>query len=384
VTSSVAESRRLKQEFRDLPEVGEVYAISDYIPDPEHFPAYREALSAFRTHLATHRLAPWTANDLEALGVEIERLWDNLDLMSNLAFTAGLDRIVGVIDAMTGVDAETGETDPDALLPRLARTVAEDADEARLRQLATAWEASMRGNLLRLTGTNPVTVADVPPSMRRMFTPREGEGYLLHLIPRRYLWDRQSLDRFAEQTEAIDPTVIGTEKLIIIMNDETLADGREASLLALAVIAVLLLVYFRGPIGLLALIPLVVGCLAMLGMMFVFGMKYNYINLIAAPIILGIGIDDGVHALHRYREEAGAGLERITRGFRFVGKAVLLTSLTTMIGFGSVAFYEMRGMASFGKVLFMGVGLCFVATVLVLPAVLRIVNAGRGERSASS
>jgi predicted RND superfamily exporter protein len=175
----------------------------------------------------------------------------------------------------------------------------------------------------------------------------------------------------------VNPDVIGTEKLIIIMNDETLADGKEASLLALAVIAALLLLHFRGPVGLLALLPLAVGSLAMLGLMYVLGIKYNYINLIAAPIILGIGIDDGVHALHRFREEAGAGLERVTRSFRFVGRAILLTSLTTMIGFGSVAFYEMRGMASFGHVLFMGVGLCFVATVLVLPAVLRVATRGR-------
>ena len=90
------------------------------------------------------------------------------------------------------------------------------------------------------------------------------------------------------------------------------------------------------------------------------------------PIILGIGIDDGVHALHRFRGEAGSGPARIYDSFRFIGRAILLTSLTTMIGFGSVAFYEMRGMAGFGIVLFMGVGACFVATVLVLPPLLRV------------
>ena len=89
----------------------------------------------------------------------------------------------------------------------------------------------------------------------------------------------------------------------------------------------------------------------MLGIMYLTGMKYNYMNLIAVPIILGIGIDDGVHALHRFREERGAGIERIERSYRHVGRAILLTSLTTMIGFGSLTFYEMRGMASFGAVM---------------------------------
>ena len=110
----------------------------------------------------------------------------------------------------------------------------------------------------------------------------------------------------------------------------------------------------------------------MLGLMYVFRMKYNYMNLIATPIILGIGIDDGVHALHRYCEQPGGGSKRVYDSFRFVGKAILLTSITTMIGFGSVGFYAMRGMASFGQVLLMGVGTCFLATVFVLPATLRV------------
>jgi len=164
---------------------------------------------------------------------------------------------------------------------------------------------------------------------------------------------------------------------MIVMMDSTLADGREAALLALSVIVLLLLVYFRGPRGLLAVIPLGVGTLLMLGLMYVLHMKYNYMNLIATPIILGIGIDDGVHALHRYGEQLGTGSKRVADSFRFVGKAILLTSVTTMIGFGSVGFYEMRGMASFGHVLFMGVGTCFLATIFVLPATMRIFLGGQ-------
>jgi predicted RND superfamily exporter protein len=213
---------------------------------------------------------------------------------------------------------------------------------------------------------------ELPQDVARSFMPREGDGYLLHVVPRRYLWNRTDMDRFAAQTEAVSPDVIGTEKLMIVMMDSTLADGRAAALLALGVIALLLVIHFRGPRGLLALIPLAVGTLLMLGFMYVFRMKYNYMNLIATPIILGIGIDDGVHALHRYCGEAGNGAKRVFNSFRLVGKAILLTSLTTMIGFGSVGVYEMRGMASFGQVLLIGVGTCFIATVFVLPATLRV------------
>lgn len=385
VTGSLEESRELKEEFRHLPDVGDVSALSDFVPPLERVEAYRPRLEAFRSGPLQIERDPWQPGDAEALAVELERLWDNLDLMSNLAFTAGMDRIVAVIDQITGLDSETGETDQGALLPTLSRQLGGvgeamegSVDGSGLQVIAGVWATQMRANLERMTNPEPVTLDEVPESYRKLFLPKEGEGILLHIVPRGYLYDRQALERFAAQTEEVHPNVVSTEKLILVMNDETMSDGKSAVLLALATIAVLLLLYFRGPVGLLAMIPLAVGALAMLGLMYLFGIKYNYVNMIAVPIILGIGIDDGVHALHRFRAGAGAGERRVEHAFRHVGKAILLTSITTMIGFGSVALYEMRGMASFGQVLFLGVGTCFLATVLVLPAVMRLL--GRGER----
>ena len=382
VTESVEESRVLKEQFRRVPEVGGVSAISDYLPSAERLSDYTPKLNAFRAGpLSTTRTA-WRAGDGEALAAEVERLWDNVDLMSNLAFTAGLDRIVNVIDEITGVNSETGETDPTALLPTLFEQISEGVDDGTMVPIAEVWAARLKANLDRMTNPEPIAMTDLPGNVSRSFLPRDGSnGLLLHIVPRRNLWNRPDMDRFAAQTEAVDDEVIGTEKLMIVMMDSTLADGKKAALLALGVIALLLLLYFRGPRGLLALIPLAVGTLLMLGLMYVFRMKYNYMNLIATPIILGIGIDDGVHALHRFSEQPGQGVKRVFDSFRFVGKAILLTSLTTMIGFGSVGFYEMRGMASFGLVLLMGVGTCFLATVFVLPATLRVFSRGEVEES---
>ncbi|KPJ92522.1 MAG: hypothetical protein AMS18_07220, partial [Gemmatimonas sp. SG8_17] len=371
VTNSLESSRELKEELRNLPEVGDVNAISDFVPSSARLAEYAPRLEQFRRTVLTRNRPAWIPGDAARLSDELGRLWDNLDLISNLAYTAGLDRIVSVIDGMTGVDSETGDTDPSALLPTLSRQVADITDDSTLRPLAAMWATHLKQNLLRMSNPAPVSLEEVPENMLRSFTPRSGEDYLVHVVPRRSLWDRPSLERFASQAESVNPNVIGSEQLMLVMMDATLEDGRNAAFLALVVIALLLIIHFRGTVGLLALVPLAVGTLIMLGLMYVLHMKYNYMNLIATPIILGIGIDDGVHALHRYRE-AGGGSQAVARSFQSIGRAILLTSLTTMIGFGSVAFYEMRGMASFGQVLFMGVGACFIATVLVLPALLRV------------
>jgi predicted RND superfamily exporter protein len=88
------------------------------------------------------------------------------------------------------------------------------------------------------------------------------------------------------------------------------------------------------------------------------------VGFYAVPIIIGIGIDDGVHIIHRYNVE---GSRKHTAVFSSTGRAILLTSLTTMLAFGSLWFASFSGLSDLGVVLLIGVGACFVATVLVIP-----------------
>ena len=90
-------------------------------------------------------------------------------------------------------------------------------------------------------------------------------------------------------------------------------------------------------------------------------------TLMGVPLIIGIGIDDGVHIMHRWRYE-GAGKLKII--FSSTGKAVLLTSATTMLAFGSMIFSVFPAWAWFGGSLFIGVGACFLTTVIILPGII--------------
>jgi predicted RND superfamily exporter protein len=106
------------------------------------------------------------------------------------------------------------------------------------------------------------------------------------------------------------------------------------------------------------------------------GLTFNFINVVAVPSILGIGIDDGVHVLHRYLRE---GRGRLPEVMASTGKAILLTSLTTMLAFGSLVGSSYMGYVYFGAVMFIGVGLCFVTSAFVLPAILALVYEKGGK-----
>lgn len=374
IVDSIEEAREMKERLKNLSMVGEVSTISDYLPTEDRFEDYSSRLVAFRSRVERSTTPVWQTGRSEAeLAAQISRLGDNLDLMSNLAFTGGLDRAVRSLDRLTGYDSETDTIDENAVLPTLERLLVSGVDPQTGNAISTGWNEKMKENLIRMSNTERFGVEDLPDVLKRSLLPRDGsEQFLVNITARDYLWHQTTLKRFSEQMQDVDPRISGTAQLTLDYLTESGRDGRNGMIVAFVVIVILLLITFRGPVGLLSLLPLLGGSIMMLGIMYLIGMKYNFMNFMAIPVILGIGIDDGVHAIHRFQEDISEGSDRVYNSFRFVGRAILLTTLTTMIGFGSLGFMPHVAMASFGIVLMLGVGACFITTVVFLPAMLKL------------
>ena len=135
---------------------------------------------------------------------------------------------------------------------------------------------------------------------------------------------------------------------------------------------IILLLDFRNlKLTLLTFIPLICSIIALFGIMGLTGIKFDFVNIIAIPLLIGIGIDDAVHISHRYRME-GAGSMALT--ISRTGTAVLLTTITTVIGFGSFIPSIMRAMRSTGIVLSVAMTLAFVYSVMLHPTLLVLVR----------
>ena len=107
----------------------------------------------------------------------------------------------------------------------------------------------------------------------------------------------------------------------------------------------------------------------MLGLHPLLGMQVNLVNIAVVPLIIGMGIDYGVHIVHRFTVEN----EDIGVVFRYTGKGLLLSALTTMIGFGSLGLIgSFTGIASIGSILFLGITTCIVAALTLTPALLSL------------
>ena len=117
----------------------------------------------------------------------------------------------------------------------------------------------------------------------------------------------------------------------------------------------------------LAFLPLAFTLVYMIGTMSLLNIKFNMLNFLVVLLITGIGLDDGVHILHHYKE----GEKDIKKLFSTIGRAILLTTVTTVFGFGSLSFSSYRGIAGLGLVLAIGVSMALIFTILVLPIFLK-------------
>ncbi|MEZ6185501.1 MAG: MMPL family transporter [Planctomycetota bacterium] len=217
-----------------------------------------------------------------------------------------------------------------------------------------------------LTHPEPWTAETLPPAIREHFVGDDG-SFAVYVYPTEDVWHPPAMERFLQATREVDPELTGST-VSVHEASFVLREAFEVStLVTLTLVLLILGLDFRGRGALLALVPLVLGGLWLAEAMGALGLSLNMANFFCVPILLGLGIDDGVHIVHRAQEAPGAPLAG-----HAAGTGVVLSSLTTMIGFGSLMTSSHAGLASLGAVMALGAGVLLLAAVGVVPALIRL------------
>ena len=232
--------------------------------------------------------------------------------------------------------------------------------------------------ILDMSAAGAIACEDFPAAMRSRMVSNDGQAYLLRIYARQDLWQRENLGHFVKELEAIDPRVTGHPVQTWYASAELENSYYQAGIYALmAVIALLMIDLGSLRLVALALVPVSISAVQLCGWLIAWQIPFNAANMIVLPLIIGIGIDDGVHIMHDYAHR-GARTFRLSASTTL---AVLLTSLTTMVGFGSMAIADHRGLCSLGIVLMTGVGLCLWHSWFTLPAILSFLGPSMAEES---
>ena len=166
-------------------------------------------------------------------------------------------------------------------------------------------------------------------------------------------------------------TLTGVNVLSRSLRGEIRRDALVAGVIGLLAVVFLLWVDFRSVhAAVLALVPLLLGIVWMVAAMVAFDLHLNFMNIFVISMIIGIGVDYGIHVIHRYREEElipggdpAAAVEETSRG-------VFLAALTTIVGFGSLATSHFPGLISMGMVSILGTLATSLVAIVVIPAYL--------------
>ncbi len=362
VADSLEEVRRRRLQLQVLPSVGTVETILDYLPEnqTEKMALYAGAARALQAVPARPAAAP--PPRAAPLTAALEKLDDALAALQEKLFAAGAGEEVAQVEKLLGhiegaLDLLAREPSRAAALTGLQKDLRQEVDALvqRLRVWLTA---------------GPLTAEHLPPALRDLFVGRDGR-YQIKITPSANIWDFAKLQTFVGALRQIDPQVSGTP--IAVLESARLMHHvfLYAAALTVALVTLLLWLSSRSLVYVvLALLPLGVGILWLLELMGLLGINFNLANFFAIPILIAIGVDGGVHFLARWREMGGQGNLFATS----TPTAVTLSFTTTMIGFSGLLLAHHQGLASLGAVMVLGSLTCMVATLLVLPMVLKLLG----------
>ena len=358
LTADLTAARALATQLQALPEVENAITVEDFVPEDQ--------------------------DDKLAIIEDVALFMAPLPGADDIATTPTVEQ---QLQALRGLRRELGQMlrgQPDLPLNNTATVLSENLDELLARaqdpEEAAAAVVALEASLLASLGdrlqllhksiaVGDVALDDLPRGLvRRMITP---EGLArIRVSASADLNDDRELVRFVEAVRAVAPSATGSAVSIYEHSTTAIRAFRQALAAAVVVIAVMLFFLWRT-LGetLLVMLPLTLASVFTAAVAVVAGIPFNYADIIVLPLLLGIGVDSGIHLVHRARMIGGDTTALLASS---TARAIVFSSITTVASFGTLAFAWHRGIANIGQLLTIGVSLALVCNLFFLPAFLEL------------
>jgi predicted RND superfamily exporter protein len=383
VASDLDQARSLHDRLQQLPSVGNVASVAPLIPTDQD--AKRAVVGAIKMTATSVRVAVPDAAAVDA---------------------DGLRRTLNVVQTRAHALAAKFEADGDGASASALRSLASHLEETRValgamdpatagarlgvyqRRFFVALQDQLE-MMARQETDRALAIDTLPDEIRRMLLGRTGK-LLLRVFPSENVWERPALERFVAEVKSVDPKAFGAPLGLHEFVAMLRVGYRNAAWWAVTAVALLALVHFKSMRAtLIALLPVGAGAVWMMAIMVLprvvakrlaqLGLEraavavasceipFNPANIMAIPLIVGIGVAYGIYVVQRFREDR----EPVFYG-KSTGRAVILSGLTTLVAFGTLAGGTHLGIRSLGIVMCIGVVCCLVASLVLLPALFEV------------
>ncbi len=357
VAENLEAARSRSEEFARLEEVSQTIILSDYIPEDQE--EKLEILADVAFLLETPRGESETADPVPA-----EEQVAAIQKLHEFLATEPMPNEAPLREAIRELD--------ERLETFLARVEQDEGPEDALQDLEAILLANFPEQIERLhnsLNSSGIAMEDLPKGLVKRMLTDDGKARI-QVFPSETMRTPASFSRFVNAVLEVDPKAAGVAINLVQFGAAIRDSFRQALISAILVIWVLLWVLWRrrAPV-LLATAPLVLSSLLTCAMMAILDLPFQFANVIVIPLLLGIGVDSGIHLVHRaenLRDDADELMGTTT------ARAVFFSALTTTISFGTLAFSGHRGMSSLGVLLSGGMILTVFTNLVILPALLKL------------
>jgi hopanoid biosynthesis associated RND transporter like protein HpnN len=212
-----------------------------------------------------------------------------------------------------------------------------------------------------------VTLENLPAALLERQVAPDGRVRVV-ILPREDLMDQAALARFVDGVREVTPEVAGSAAEMLESGRVVVRALRQAMLSAVVVIGLLLLgLWRRLDDAALVMIPLALAAAFTVASAVLADIPFNFADVIVLPLLLGIGVDSGIHLVHRARVTRGEETNLLATS---TARAVVVSALTTVASFGTLGLATHLGLATLGRLLTLGVLWTIVCNLLVLPSLI--------------
>jgi len=348
------QAKKLAAKLRDLKEVDSAVTLADYVPDNQE--EKLDIIGSMALYLAPalsateHKKPPSIEDRRRALG-DVERQLARLAASSRAEASAARS-LLDQLTALGKVDTLSAGT---------------------LTELKTRLLAGLPGRLDALRqslNAAQVTLSNLPASLRKRTIAADGRARV-DVTPKGNMRNDAVLRRFVNAVRTIAPHATGAPVIILEAGKAVVTAFRDAALIAVGAISLLLVVVMRNVRDvLLVFAPLTLAALMTVAATVVLSLPFNFANVIVLPLLFGLGVASGIHLVLRERKEQGTNGALATS----TPRAVVFSALTTIGSFASISLSSHPGTASMGELLAVAITLTLVCTLGVLPALIFIVR----------
>ncbi|MCW8803111.1 MAG: MMPL family transporter [Ignavibacteriaceae bacterium] len=344
-TTGIESDKDIKRKLEVSDKIGYVLSISDYIPINEKL-SNNNIVREITTATRLIKINELSFNKLKLLRNDFEEISYLLSFIQ--ADSSNITEILSIL-----------------------KRVVELLNVTKLKSLNDfnrIWVESFINSTQIYTANNQPEIENLSKKIRYLFGTSKPDEFVQYIYPVNDTWEKENIESLEPILCEVAPNAVGLSRISYHISNWIVDEVITISIASLLVILVTLLVTQKNlKFAAIAILPLSLGVLFTLSTLSLLNIKVSFYNLIGLPIILGIGIDNGIHVVHACREN----FENVNqKAFLKVGPALFLTAITSMIGFGFLSFYSHPGISSLGVVAFIGIGWCFITTIIFLPIVI--------------